>query len=74
MRNETSDVHGNFVKGNICCDIDLCLKVLYQWDNKINIPKDDRACFVAFSVKARIIFSRYPTNLAISAMQPARWV
>lgn len=71
MKNETSDIHGNFKEGNICCDNKSCQKVLYKWSDKNDAPDKDRGGYFAYSVKTRFLFSRFPTKLAISAINPS---
>jgi hypothetical protein len=71
MINETSDIHGNFEEGSICCDNKSCQKVLIKWFDENHAPANDRAGFFAYSVKTRLIFNNFLTNLAIVALSPS---
>lgn len=70
MINETSDIHGNFEEGSICCDNESCQKVLYEWFDEDDAPEEDRAGFFAYSVKTRLLFNRFPINLAMASTNP----
>jgi hypothetical protein len=70
MNSTTSDIHGNFKEGSICCDNKSCQKVLYQWFNMDDEPDEDRASYFAYSVKTRLIFNQFPTNLALASVNP----
>jgi hypothetical protein len=72
MIEESSDMDGNFQEGSICCDNKSCKKVLYEWDDVQDAPDNDRSGYYAYAVKTRFLFSRYPTNLALSALQLSR--
>jgi len=68
--NKTSDIHGKFEEGSICCDNESCQKVLYQWYDEDDAPDEDRAGFFAYSVMTRILFNRFPTNSAMASINP----
>lgn len=70
MINTTSDGHGNFAEGNLCCDNKSCQKVLYRWFDEKDAPPEDRGGFFAYSVKSRLLFNRYPTQSAMAALSP----
>ena len=70
MNSTTSDIHGNFKEGSICCDNKSCQKVLYQWFKVDDQPDQDRASFLAYSVKTRLIFNKFPTNWAMASVDP----
>lgn len=70
MIEETNTMNGDFEKGVMCCDNEACRKVLYEWFDEDNAPDEEGEGVFAFSVKSRIIFNKYPTNFAVSAIRP----